>query len=335
MKPSLKFSISLIIILVLSYLILPKSYHHYFLNRDPSIDKRFENAIEEKNLDLVFVGNSILKKDVDFELLNSLMDITVLDASVNATTAPDWYLLLKNNIVTSSRRPLTVVIFFTDDRLTSVSSMRGEENEKRVSKFAGANESVFDSLVYDISPLERFILKTVTPFAYQSNLRDLMESPFQYGLPKLVYHWDPETLANAVETTFVNDNMDPELLEIARQKSEVFGDADLQNTFADLVEESFLPELIRVANENDVELIFARLMTRQYLDPSSQPLELVKYIQDLEEYLRESDIVFIDFTGKTPQLAPEDFRDNDHLNDLGPPIFTPIVVETFKELGIP
>jgi len=334
MKPTLKLSFFLALILVVSQLVFPQRYFHYVLDRDPSIDKRYEQAINEQHANLVFVGNSILKKAVDFEALDELMDATVVDVSVNATTAPDWYLFLKNNIVTSSQRPLTVVIFFIDYRLTTVSTMRDAEDQKRVNKFAGHDEPVFDALVYDLSLLERWALDTIAPYAYQAEARNVLESPFRYGFPRLVNGWDQEAIDLAAEATFDNDNMDTGLLELARQESEEFGDASPQGLFETRLNDSFLPQLIQLAKENDVRLVFARIMTQRYLTPDLQPPEIVAYIQDLENYLKRNGLTFIDFTG-SPGLAAEHFRDSTHLNEAGRAIFTPIVAETLIELGIP
>ena len=333
MKATAKLLFFTALILALSAWLLPQRFFHYFLDRNPEIDHRYQRAIEDQQPDLVFVGNSILKKALDFEQLDTLMESRVLDLSVNATTAPDWYLFLKNNIATSSKRPLTVVVFFTDYRLTAIPGLRGEEDQKRISKFAGRDEPVFDSLVYDISPIERFTLETVAPYAYQTDLRDILEAPFQYGLPRLVYGWDDQQIDLAVEATFANDNMNPGLLELARQESEVFGDGAAPS--ADLFASSFLPHLIQIADQNEIDLIFARIPTLRYLEPQLQPPELLAYIQALSDYLAAHDVPFIDFTGLTPGLSAEGFRDNDHLNDIGRPIFTPIVAQMMNQLGFP
>jgi hypothetical protein len=334
MKPTIKFITLTSLILIISSLVFSNLFNHYFLDRNPDIDERYKRAIEDQNPELIFMGNSILKKAVDFELLDLLLESKVLDLSVNATTAPDWYLFLKNNISTSSKRPLTVVIFFKNYRLTDIPSLTGEEDQKRINKFAGADEQVFDSLVNNLSNIERFTLEVFAPYAYQVEIRNIVERPFQYGFPGLLSGWQNDQTDLAVETTFANDNLVPELLELSRQESETFGDGDQLNRFDASVNSSFLPHIIALAVENDIELVFARIPTLQSLEQGDS-LEIAEYFRQLKNYLDENNLVFIDFGELAQELNAEHYRDNDHLNDLGRPLFTPIVAEVMKLLGYP
>jgi hypothetical protein len=334
MKPTIKFITLTSLILIISGLVFPNLFNHYFLDRNPDVDERYKRAIEDQNPELIFMGNSILKKAVDFEILDLLLESNVLDLSVNATTAPDWFLFLKNNISTSSKRPLTVVIFFKDYRLTDIPSLTGEEDQKRINKFAGADEQVFDLLVNNLSNFERFTLEVFAPYAYQVEIRNIVEGPFQYSLPRLFSDWKNDQTDLAVEATFANDNLVPELLELSRQESETFGDDDQLNRFDTSVNSSFLPHIIALAIENDIELVFARIPTLQSLEQGDS-LEITEYFRQLKKYLDENNLVFIDFVELAQALNAEHYRDNDHLNDLGQPLFTPIVAEALKSIGYP
>ena len=74
-----------------------------------------------------------------------------------------------------------------------------------------------------------------------------------------------------------------------------------------------------------------RVKKRRDVIPGSQPPELIKYINDLNDFLRKENIVFIDYTDER-RIKEEHYSDGDHLDKEGSPmIFTELTADTLPQ----
>ena len=94
---------------------------------------------------------------------------------------------------------------------------------------------------------------------------------------------------------------------------------------------SFLPEIIRLCQENDIQLTLVRIKVREFSTPDSQPEGMIEYIQSLEKYLVENDVIFFDF-GTDPRIDANDFYDPLHMTETGRKTFTEILAESLNEV---
>lgn len=316
------FSLGLVLI---GNIVLPKQFFHPSLNRQPAINTRFQTKIDEQASDIVLLGNSILKKGVDTILLEEKLGRAVTDISVNGSTTPVWYLLLKNNIAISQHRPITVFIFFKDERLTTVGSLDTPLLQEHIQKFGGAVEPLFDAIAYDLSWLDRLALNYLSPYAYQDDLQDILERPFKYMFPLAYFDVDREAIDNSVETAFSNANMNIDLLNQELAASSIYGNIDSEGRFQDKLEQSFLPHMIELARANNIELVFVRMKSKNNL-LGPDPEKLQQYFQRLGDYLATENISFWDYSNE-PTIQEIHFEDNDHLNPLGEALFTEILAK--------
>ena len=85
--------------------------------------------------------------------------------------------------------------------------------------------------------------------------------------------------------------------------------------------------MLKMAKQNDIQLIFVRTKRRRDIEPNSQPKALQKYIKNLEDYLAKNRIVFIDFTNDK-RIKIEHYGSGDHLSRSGgKQLFTKILAE--------
>ncbi len=97
------------------------------------------------------------------------------------------------------------------------------------------------------------------------------------------------------------------------------------------VNRSFLPEMIRLAQENNIQLIFVHARTLTYPSAEAEPKGMSEYKRDLAAYLKANDIPLLDFS-YDPRLPPEYFEDPLHMNATGQAAFSQILAEAFLDL---
>ena len=95
---------------------------------------------------------------------------------------------------------------------------------------------------------------------------------------------------------------------------------------------SFLPEIIRLCKENNIQLVLVRIKVREFPTPDSQPEGMNDYIHSLEKYLDQNDVIFFDF-GTDPRIDPSDFYDPLHMTGAGQKVFTEILAESLNDVA--
>jgi len=92
-----------------------------------------------------------------------------------------------------------------------------------------------------------------------------------------------------------------------------------------------LPEIISLAKQNNIKLIFVRVKKRRDVIPNRQSPELIAYIKDLSEYFSKQNIVFIDYTNDR-RIKEENYSDGDHQDNRNAPMtFTELVADTLPQ----
>jgi hypothetical protein len=130
----------------------------------------------------------------------------------------------------------------------------------------------------------------------------------------------------AIERLFDEKNLNSDLLTIRQLAAESTGGNKLYN-FQQELDRSFLPYMIDMAQENNIQLVFVRMKRRRDVKPGGQPKALQKYIKNLEDYLAENEVDFIDFTDDK-RIKIEHFGSGDHLSrNGGRRLFTKILAE--------
>ena len=157
------------------------------------------------------------------------------------------------------------------------------------------------------------------------------------------------SLERAIKYPFLEGTLKLNETEVDEAVNKVFGDSQIAqlNAIINAVDSylyqpdkldfeaqlprSFLPEIIRLCKENNIQLVLVRIKVREFPTPESQPAGMHEYVNSLEEYLNQNDVPFLDF-GADPRIDPGDFYDPLHMTEAGQKTFTEILAESLKEV---
>lgn len=305
------------------------------VRRHPAIHPLQRERIEALRPELVLLGNSILREGLDEEALGRRLGVPTLQISRGGAASAWWYLALKNLVAASEHRVPVVAIVFRDHFLTEPSYRVQGEYKRAIDRIAGADEPVLDRLAYgDGADAATHGLERWLPLLQRRReLRDRVETLLKDRLVGGILGREPGATGAALERVFARERQDPERLGARQAESEAVSDVSAYD-FAARVPHSFLPEMIRVAQERGIRLVFVRAPRRRRPDLQEAPA-LAAYLADLDRYLGERGIPLLDLSGD-PRLAPEHFADGDHLGPSGRTLFTEMLadaLETFLQEG--
>jgi hypothetical protein len=159
-------------------------------------------------------------------------------------------------------------------------------------------------------------------------IRQSIDYYIRYSLGKVLLDCNSTCVDHAMEVVFEASNLDLTLLSDALAASDEYFYTEEALNFDDQIGKSFLPEVIRLCKENDIQLILIRMPILRFEEPGTQPAGLNDYIQNLANYLEANGISFFDFDQK--EFTSEYFSDSLHLNEQGKVVFTQKLVESLK-----
>jgi hypothetical protein len=332
MRSFFRFTLLLTLMITLSSAVLPILFFMNFPRPPgPELDRQTRSDgilyIKNKHPDIVLLGDSTLMFGVDDALLAQSTGKSVYNMGKPGSASAMWYLLLKNVIVESSPKPRYVIIVFRNTILTAPGYRVQGNYLARLDEYARKNESLFieNSFVKLMNPLEVFSEKYFPLYVLRTRIREKIEMEMRHLGPVLL-GCDAACTDAALLQSFAAADFEPDALEDALNSAENLLYTDEQLDFQRQVNDSYLPELIRLAHENEMEIIFVRIKVESYEQPA-----LDDYIQDLFRYLDENDARYLDF-GDDARLVHDLFEDSVHLNQEGKVLFTRLLVVGLEEI---
>lgn len=334
MRLFLKFSLILTIIIILTSVILPRTYETEF-PRDPgpALDKQLRTNhleyIEENQPQIVLLGDSTLVLGVDSDALAQQTGKSVYSIGIPGSASALWYLMLKNNIAEAAYKPEYVLVVFRNTILTAPGYRVHGSYFKLVDEYAARNEPVFieKSFVNLMNPLEIASEKYLPLYVLRSDLRNGMDASIRYFVPPL-FGCDENCTDFALGEIFSGADLEPKALVDALGAAESLLYTDEQLDFDALVNESYLPDMIRIAHENDIKLVFARIRVQSEFEGSP---EHENYLNSLSQYLKEQNVFLLDY-GSDPRITDDLLRDPLHLNEEGKLVFTHLLADGLQKL---
>jgi hypothetical protein len=275
--------------------------------------------LESSRPECVLVGDSMLRSRIDGERLNEIADCRCESLAYPGTGSAVWYLITKNIVGVLARPPRYVIILFRDRQLTlpglrtegryrngleAFMPTRDPEFERVVKKANGEHAPFFERLPEVIYPLQKYrrecqeslqnkALKVAARGAEKSQIRERLAEIFD--------------VKNLRHLRGSQDAMERD--ESARV------DPDNQ-VFADVVEDSFLPMTLNVAERRNTQLVFYRVKSRPHRGVNVQPDRpaLRQYIRDLGAYLHDHGAIFID-ESPAEDITVDFYGEGDHVAD--------------------
>ncbi len=333
MRFFLKFSLILALLILAASVILPSRYEMtYPRNPGPELDRQvrtnYLEYIEANHPQIVLLGDSTLNLGVDASALAQQTGKSVYSMGIPGSASALWYLLLKNNIADASYKPETVLVVFRDSILTAPGYRVHGSYFDLVDEYARRNEPVFiqNSFVNLMNPLEVMAEKYFPLYVSRADIRSSIDAHVRYFAPSL-FGCDEDCTDYALGEIFAGADLEPKALVNAVGAAESYLYTPDQLDFDSQVNDSFLPEMLRIANENNIQLVFVRIRVLSHgVDP-----KVDAYVGSLTSYLNENQALILDY-GNDARLTNELFRDSIHLSDKGKVLFTQILANGLNEL---
>jgi len=320
-------------LLVFTSLTLPAwSRGEYPHPAGPAFDKfttrQYLHEAERIHPEVILLGDSILTKGVDLETFQAQVGVTAYKIDIPGSSSALWYLLVKSTITDLEPAPHVLVILFRDSILTAPTFRTTGPYFDLIDRFAAPDDSLVIERAYlpQLTPLQVTLQEYFPPYTYGEILRVKLDSGLRRLLPQ-AFGCDGVCADDAM--TNVLGDMRPEVFaqSILRAESVLYSPAELD--FNARVDQSFLPEIVRLTQERGIQLVFVRAPTNIFPKPADEPPALHAYLADLQAWLAARDIPLIDLS-HIDGIGPEQFVDPHHMSLEGKAIFTPIFADAVK-----
>jgi len=318
----------------------------YGLPYPDSAGPHFNNAIrtghstiiDNNHVNVVLIGDSTLDRSVDEQKFSAAIDQPAHVISTPASSTALWYLILKNAIIEGTKEhPKYVLIMFRDTLLTLPDYHVNGGRVTEIDEYASAHEDLVVQTAYlqFMNPLEIFAERYFPLYGARQRIKDSIDFYTRALLPNIFLSCKGECVNAVVANVFYNiENIDQNFSQGFLMSEETKLYAKRAMDFNAQVDKSFLPEIIRLAQANDIQLIFVHARTLTYPTPESQPAELAAYKRDLAAYLAARNVPLLDFSFDA-RFPPSLFNDPLHMNDEGRALFSQALGEAFLHLVKP
>ncbi len=337
MRFFLKFSLLLSIIMVISSVILPRRYDLTFpRNPGPILDskvrKNYIDVLVEQEPEIVLIGDSTLVLGVDADVLAQQTGKSVYSIGIPGSASALWYLLIKNNIAESSYKPKYVLVVFRDTILTAPGYRVHGSYFELVDEYARRNEPLFtqNSFVNLMNPFEIAAEKYLPLYVSRTEMRNNIDAQIRYFSPAL-FGCDRNCTDYSMGDIFSGADLEPKALVDAVAAAESYLYTSDQMDFFSQIDRSYLPEMIRIAKENNIQIVFVRIKVESAEPRTANSPAMINYLVSLTNYLANESVPLLDF-GSDPRLTHDLFRDSIHLNEQGKVVFTEMLADELKKI---
>lgn len=334
MKILLRFLLVILIVNGIGNLILPNFFTHPLYDRNPAINQEFKLQIDQERPDVFIMGNSLVARGLNIPQLESLTGLRILKADRGGSASALWYLILKNNIAAAETPPPHVVFVFRDNIFAAAGASTQGKYRAEIDEFAGADETILNQLAYInyLSPLENFLANASAFYRYKDVLRETLVYGAEYPINEWLFHTDVDGVDAAIDEAFRLENLDPELITQAQQQVDLVSLQINQNSdFYGTLDQTFLPAILKIANDKGIQLIFVRYRARHYVEYPYLDEEMETYFIDMKQYLANNGAYFVDFSADE-RIGLDEFAEGDHYNGDGNIVFTEMLAEVLNRI---
>jgi hypothetical protein len=296
-----------------------------------SLPHIWERRMRESKPQVVILGNSIVRRDVDIHILANMLGINA--DRIHLFSVPDssgalWYAALKNRVYENGYRPRLVMM------AADLSSFLGtepitEEDHRNLMAQLGDNESVIAQKVYGGRNFRWLRLKQHRGDArafIMGRVRDLSVG-FLYSrrLKNTAMHGRSEARP-ALDRVFADENIDWDLHKrVISIVEEDAGFADYQHPS---VQESLVPDICDLTAEMGTPFVFVRTpLSPDNTDDHHPPMAERAVV----ELMNEKRCGFLDLRGL--DLRDRHFDDPLHMNPAGASLFTQAMATALLDMG--
>ena len=320
----------------------------------PSKNRREKRAGEQKlaklvrvNPDYIGIGNSMLRSRINPRVFKKTSGKKIFLLAPGGSVSSAWYLLLKNFVVEANHRRgpsykgKRILVFFRGARLTKpLEFFRTPRNMTQALRFSNGYEPVYDSIVLKAGGYRVLMQRLVDRYypidAVDANWTEVLQevSVFPLGLAGI----DARERLAEVNSVFADDRLKHTTQTLGQNDTaqpKKFTFSDMASNFERHVQESFLPEMIKLGKENDLDLVFVRVRRRPSrasgrAHPNKAALE--KYIGVLKNYIHRQGFTLIDLSNEK-RISRRMFEGGDHIARKYKSIYTKLFVQILAKHG--
>ncbi len=281
------------------------------------------SMLNDRPVDMVFLGNSITYASLDPELFEKTTGIPTLMIAQGGSASAFWYLVIKNAILQAENKPKFLAIIFRDAYLTYPEYRATGIYKQRHDLMKQGDDPLFEKLTTLIHAnlAQRVLHRYFLLYRERDTVRQRVENIVRHGVQQVFRRMagdvNPEA---AIQTVFSEKNYIPALVSRMQQAAEAEPDSRYYD-FARQLPRSFLPYMVSMCRENNIQLLFIRAKRRIALERPHDPKPLSDYMEELKKYLEANGVLFLDYS-QVPWLTSDHYGAGDHLNLTGKALFT-------------
>ena len=311
----------------------PKANFHAVSYSESDYLKKMSASLNSARPEVLFIGNSMLECGLNDGLFGQLTETRTIKMFRGGSASAVWYLYFKNLITKIENKPDKVILYFRDKILTMPDFRTDGKYLDYIRMITTNDEPVLELVLHNdgISISDSFMLKYL-PFVYErADTREKLSSFIRGRSIEATTLYSAGYSDLALKEVFQPGNMDKSLFTIAQlEAEEEIG--NVSERFQDQLEKSFLPHIVELVNQNDIELILVRVRKRMYAEGKSEPQYMKEYIADLQAYLDSNNVKLLDYT-HCDEIDITMFENGDHLTkQKGKDTFTRILANDFNKI---
>jgi hypothetical protein len=301
-----------LLIFVLAVLLVPLGLNHWLPKKRPFNPKPIERLRAEQPA-IVLIGDSLVHAAIDPQLLErELGDGKVAMIWRGGAASAAWYLILKNQVVSSGVKPRWVCIFFTYDLLTNAPFRTTATYRAYLESLMHGEDPIYQMVLGDQTKRETWLQRIAT-WAYPLNDR---RHHYQEKISRLAFRTEA-SLGPRIKGLPRRVN---EIFDVARLRQETLPQTPEAVAARSLVfsadpKKNFLPHIVETAKAAGIPLCFVRVRPNPGPDNEfAESAELRAYVAQLRNWIEARNCVFIDTTGEK-RFTPEMYLrpDDDHI----------------------
>ena len=287
-------SVLLLVVMLVVVAIVPMALDR--VHSPVPFDQSVVESFSESKAEIVFLGNSLLDTRIDPDLLGELTNSDVASLAIDGTAPGIWYLQMANVVAEVEQPPGQIFVFFHDDLITRPMYFTGVEDQLLKESLTPESVQNYGTLP---SRNESFTEKFSSVFESLYPLVDFGSSRTSNPISSIARRavgMNEEEATRSTEKVFGFANK--------RDQSSIIQQPKYHGTFDSMNDDSFLPLFIEIAGDIGSEITFVRVAARPNDDGSpNEPESLAAYSADLDAYLTNKNIRYIDMTSHIDEGA--------------------------------
>ena len=278
------------------------------------------NKLANSPAEVVVVGNSMAGYGFDETLFSQISGESTINVWRKGTASAWFYLAIKNLVLTENK-PRSLIIIFRDNTLTRPNLRTWGRFKHDIDALVDRDASLLDELAYLNHKNTQYYLSNYLPlFKDRSLWADTVKFSIEGFVSQHLLGIEVGQLISSLNQLFtVNGILYREAGNQSYYSSTRLQPENLR--FAENLESSFLPHIVALCKQHQVELTIIRIQRLVDEEKLRDTGLLENYIGELGEYAENEGFRFIDSTGKD-WLQRKHYTPNDHLNAAGKQQFT-------------